>query len=226
MSIIAISNTAGRVPTVNQLLMAESNLGYNRADALLYGLKVIGGVKTVVCLGESLAPGTTHARLHSMLSSADHAAGDSADYDKLIGFNATTGAVEAVSKSSLGGNVARIIELKIVSDIMNPVTGDGKLIFCIPLELNGMNLQLAHAYLTTAASGITTIQIRNITAAADILTTPITIDSTEVTSYTATTPPVINATYEQVSTGDLIAVDVDTVAAASKGLGVILTFNN
>jgi hypothetical protein len=128
-------------------------------------------------------------------------------------------------KDFIKNKPSRIVELKIVSDILNPVIGDGKMIFCIPEELNGFSLISAHAFVTTAAAGSTLIQIRNVTTAQDMLSTLILIDSTEYSSYTSITPSVINPTYKQVSTGNLIAVDIDSVASASKGLGVILIFN-
>ncbi len=93
---IWVSNVAGRIPTVSQLLLAISNLGYNRVDALFYGLKVVGGVKTVVCLGESLEPGSSHTRLHAMDSSIDHAKVLLADYGKIPQANALTGEWELV----------------------------------------------------------------------------------------------------------------------------------
>ena len=55
---IWLSNQEGKVPTVNQLELASANMGYNRADGLYYGLKVNGNVKKVICLGESISPGT------------------------------------------------------------------------------------------------------------------------------------------------------------------------
>lgn len=121
----------------------------------------------------------------------------------------------------------RIIELKIVSDTMNPLVGNGKIIFCIPAEMNQMSLLSAHAYLSTSAPGDTKIMVRNQSNImnADMLSTPITIDTYEPTSYTANVPAVVNPSFKQVATGDLIAIDVDQVAAASKGLGVILIFN-
>lgn len=44
------SAISGRVPSVNQLESTEDGLGYNRADAILYGLKVNGTAKEVVPL--------------------------------------------------------------------------------------------------------------------------------------------------------------------------------
>jgi hypothetical protein len=104
-------------------------------------------------------------------------------------------------------------------------TGDGKLIFCVSDDLNGLNLIDADAFVTTvSSSGTPTIQIRNVTDAVDMLSTLITIDASEFTSYTAAAPPVINGATDDVATGDLIAVDVDVAGTGAKGLGVVLTF--
>jgi len=137
-----ISNIAGRVPTVSQLEQALLNVGYNRVDALFYGLKIVGGVKSVVCLGAELSPPATHARLHSMISAADHAAAAEADYNKVVATNATTGAIEYIEKNiedisfefrdiTLGTEQKYILDIKasypykIISAIMQ--TDDGTL---------------------------------------------------------------------------------------------------
>lgn len=99
MSVIAKSNVAGNKPTVNQLLACDTGLGYNRVDALFYGLQVSSlGVKTVVCLGASLTPGQNHNRQHSMVDALDHAPALSDNYNKLVATNATTGAIEYIDK--------------------------------------------------------------------------------------------------------------------------------
>ena len=69
---IWVSDKPDRIPTVNQLEQAISNLGYNRRDAKWYGLRIVDNVKTVVLLGQSTE--ANHDRLHSMVSAADHAA--------------------------------------------------------------------------------------------------------------------------------------------------------
>ena len=53
-----------------------------------------------------------------------------------------------------------------------------------------------------------------------MLTTKITIDASEFTSYTAAAAPVIDTGNDDVATGDLIAVDVDVAGTGAKGLGV------
>lgn len=116
-------------------------------------------------------------------------------------------------------------ELKVFGDDATLSTGDGKLIMVIPPSVNGLNLVAAHAFVTTvSSSGTPTIQIRNVTDAQDMLSTRITIDASEFTSYTAATAPVINTSYDDVATGDLLAVDVDVAGTGAKGLGVVLTF--
>ena len=58
-----------------------------------------------------------------------------------------------------------------------------------------------------------------------MLTTKISIDASEFTSYTAAAAPVIDTGNDDVATGDLIAIDVDVAGTGAKGLGVILTFS-
>lgn len=116
-------------------------------------------------------------------------------------------------------------EIKVFSDTDTVTTGDGKFIFAIPSDLNGYDLKDAQAFVTTvSSSGLPTVQIRNVTQTADMLTTAITIDVSEFTSYTAATARVIDTANDDVATGDLIAIDVDVAGTGAKGLGVILTF--
>ena len=104
-------------------------------------------------------------------------------------------------------------------------TGDGKAWFMIPAKLNGWNLTAAHAGVTTvSSSGLPTIQIHNATDGQDMLSTRITIDVSEFTSYTALNAPVINTSFDDVATGDRIRIDVDTAGTGTKGLLVALTF--
>jgi hypothetical protein len=119
----------------------------------------------------------------------------------------------------------RVVEIKVLDDTTTVTTGDGKVIVCVPAAFNGLNLTGAHAYVTTvSSSGLPTVQIRNVTDAVDMLTTKVSIDASEFTSYSAATAPVIDTAHDDVATGDLIAVDVDVAGTGAKGLGVILTF--
>lgn len=117
-------------------------------------------------------------------------------------------------------------EIKLFSDTVTATTGDGKFIFAIPEDLDGFSLFSAEAFVSTvSSSGNPTIQVRNVSAAVDMLSTRITIDSGEPTSYTAATPSVVNSLNALVATGQLIALDVDVAGTSAKGLGVILVFS-
>lgn len=120
---------------------------------------------------------------------------------------------------------ASTCQIKVIDDATTLTTGDGKFIFAIPSELNGYNLTAAIAFVTTvSSSGTPTIQIRNVTQAADMLTTRITIDANEYTSSTAAAAAVIDTANDDVAAYDLIAIDVDVAGTGAKGLGLILTF--
>ena len=115
--------------------------------------------------------------------------------------------------------------IKVFSDTTTLATGDGKFIFVISSDLDGARLTAAEAFVTTvSSSGTPTVQVRNITDAVDMLSTAITVDASEYSSYTAATRSVVNATNAVVATGDRIALDVDTAGTGAKGLGVLLKF--
>lgn len=117
-------------------------------------------------------------------------------------------------------------DIKIFSDTESVSTGDGKFIFAISSAIDGFRLAYAHAYVTTvSSSGTPTVQIRNVTDSVDMLSTRITIDANEYTSYTAAAAHVVNAANAEVATGDRIAVDVDVAGTGAMGLGVILGFS-
>ncbi len=104
-------------------------------------------------------------------------------------------------------------------------TGDGKVYITIPEEFNNMNLVKAHAFVYTAStSGTPTVQIHNLTDAADMLSTKITIDANEKNSYTAAAAPVIDTANDDVVEGDVIRIDVDVAGTGTKGLDIMLTF--
>ena len=138
-----------------------------------------------------------------------------------------TDATRAVTPDGLAGSDygKRLIQIKVVDDNTVLTTGDGKIIFCIPPELNGYNLVAAAAFVSTvSSSGLPTVQLRNVTDSVDMLSTKVSIDANEYTSYTAAAAAVIDTAHDDVATGDLIAVDVDVAGTGTKGLGVILNF--
>jgi len=138
-----------------------------------------------------------------------------------------TDAARAVTPDGIAGSDygKRVIQLKLTNEDTALSTGDGAIIFVVSSELNGYNLVDADAAVTTvSSSGTPTYQVRNVTDSVDMLSTSITVDASEYTSYTAATPPVIDTTHDDVATGDLIAIDKDVAGTGEKGDIVVLTF--
>ncbi len=140
---------------------------------------------------------------------------------------AGTDAARTVCPDALAGSNygKRIVEIVLIDPATALAIGDLKAQFIVPLELNGWNLVSAQAGLSVVSSaGTPTYQVRNITDAVDMLSTAITIDANEFTSYTAATPSVVNAAADDVATGDRIAIDKDVAGTGEKGDTIILVF--
>lgn len=142
--------------------------------------------------------------------------------------NTGTDAGRAVSPDGLAGSNfgIRYFQLTAFDYTTDTATGDGAAYLHVPAGLNGMDLVEVHAEVITAGTtGTTDIQIANVTQAADMLSTKITIDSGETGSDTAATAAVIDTANDDVATNDLLRVDVDAVSTtAAKGLIVTLGF--
>ena len=124
-----------------------------------------------------------------------------------------------------GITTSRVAVLKVIADDTALTTGNGKMYFTVPAELNGMNLVTvgAHVY-TVSSSGAITVQIHNLTDSADMLSTAITIDAGDKDSKDATTAAVIDTTHDDVATGDEIRIDVDGAGTDTRGLEIRLGF--
>ena len=145
------------------------------------------------------------------------------------GIYQVTQAVESASEDTL-------VVLKVLAADEAWSTGDGKIYFTIPPELNGAKLISAHAYCYTASItseyGRPTVQVARGRRASptsaptynDMLSTRIYIDIGEYSSTDALFQPVINTAYAYVATRDLIRVDVDGAGIGTKGLDVSLVF--
>ena len=122
-------------------------------------------------------------------------------------------------------NRKRNVLLKLVDDNTSLAIKDNVIVFPAPQELNGFDLVAAHAMVSTvSSSGLPTYMVKNVTTTNNMLSTSITIDASEFTSYTAATAPVINSSYKQVSTGDRIAINKTVAGTGAKGDTIILTF--
>lgn len=178
---------------------------------------LMAGVITALTAGKMTIGGTDGDVI------VDDAAGESVTISKWITRRTSLDDV-ATLVSSLSGN--QVVTL-LVSDPNGSAltTGDGKAYYPIPSTLNGLNLVSVKSFLTTtSSSGDPTVQIANVTQAADMLTTKLSIDAGELTSATATTPAVIDTANDDVATSDILRIDVDVAGTGAKGLIVELQF--
>lgn len=131
------------------------------------------------------------------------------------------------AKIPYGANAAsRYLECVCFAFTTNVVVGDGAFYVHIPAELDKMILTYVHALVITAGTtGTTDIQIANVTNGVDILSTKLTIDSTETGSNTAATAAVINPLNRIVTLNNVLRIDVDAVSTTKpKGLIVTMGF--
>ena len=121
-----------------------------------------------------------------------------------------------------GQTYFRVVSIKVMSDIDILTTGTGKVIWTVPSELNSYQIINVGASITSTGSTQPSaqIQITNLTTTFGILSTQITIDSGQTTSYASGTQPVINSLYKVISTGNQLSVDVNTAGINLKGLQI------
>ena len=130
---------------------------------------------------------------------------------------------DALAGSNLGTRSLQVTAFDYETDV---AVGDGAAYVTVPSSYAGMNLVAVHARVITAGTtGTTDIQIHNLSQTADMLSTKITIDSTETGSDTAATAAVIDTSNDDVASWDILRIDVDAVSTtAPKGLIVTLEF--
>lgn len=128
------------------------------------------------------------------------------------------------------------VELVAVDFATATSTGDGKDYFVVPARLNGYDLVGVRADVFTAGTtGTLNVDLDKCSPIAtgnkcsgtvvDLLSTNLTVDSSEDDSDTAAAPPVIDTSNDGVVTGDTIRVNIDSLhTTPASGLVVILTF--
>jgi hypothetical protein len=118
------------------------------------------------------------------------------------------------------------VQLQVVEALANCGVGDGQAYLTVPQRIGGMDLKRVHAkVITNGTTSTMLIQVRNVTQAADMLSTRISIDSAEPGSDTAAAPAVIDTANDDVAAFDLLAIDIDQVhTTPAKGLLVTLEF--
>lgn len=123
-------------------------------------------------------------------------------------------------------NIVRYFEASLFGFAEDIAVGDGAGYFVVPDAFDGMVLVEAKARVITAGTtGTLDIQVANVTQAADMFSTVLTIDTGETSSETAATPAVIDTGNDDVAADDLLRIDVDVVhTTPAKGLIVTLGF--
>lgn len=118
--------------------------------------------------------------------------------------------------------LTRLIEIHATDTTL--AVGDTLATFFVPTEFDSYDLvRAAAAVKIVSTTGTPTIQLRDVTGTGDMLSTKITIDSGEKTSYTAVTAPVVDTTNDTLLSGQEIAIDIDSAGTAAEDLYVILS---
>lgn len=132
-----------------------------------------------------------------------------------------TGPAGATGATGAPGSTYRYISMPCLAKSQDHAVATNVSANVFELPFNA-TLQLIGAYVDVAGiTGVATIDVNK--NGTSILSTRITIDTTEKTSRTAVTQPVISVSSFLV--GDLITVDIDTIqSTAAKGLTVRMKF--
>lgn len=231
-NIVAHSSATNAVQSTSDAVTVVGNVTYNKPPD--GDTTFSGGLRfdTSTSLAEVSTGTFTAGSLPAATTSAQGAS------ELAIASEVTTGsdATRAVTPDALRGSDAgkRFATLVCVGTNTALTTGDGKgeVCFRVPSEMNGWNLVGASARLgDDSSSGTPTFQVRRqrltsatATSDADMLSTAITVDATEFDSKDATTPAVINASNDDVNTGDAIFADCDTAGTGTKGMIIQLVF--
>ena len=212
-------STENKITLANlwKIINAFTSLGAadDSADAIAIYDATAAAVKTITLANLWKA-------INALTAMTDVASGDS-----IAVYDASGSAAKKATMLEAAAGMGRIVQLPAIEWTTNCSTGDGKFYIVIPSYLNGLDMIGVHAKVITAGTtGTMDIQIRNVTQAADMLTVKITIDSGELGSDTALTPPTIDTNNDDVASFDTIAIDIDAIhsGTAAKGLLVTLVF--
>lgn len=116
-----------------------------------------------------------------------------------------------------------ILYIKCFKDDEALKVANGVLNFIIPDTLNNTKIVSVHGAVSVAStSGLPTARLYNITKGVYVLSTNVTIDANEYTSYTAETQPVVNASNNLLNTGDRMQIDLTAIGTGAKGFDMII----
>jgi len=152
--------------------------------------------------------------------------------------NTGTDASRYVSPDALAGSNLgrRVVQLVVFDFATDNTTGNGKFYFDVPAEFSGMNLVGVRGKVyTTGTTGVVSVALTRCAVVAtgnpcsgttvQMLSTNLTVDSGEASSDTAATAAVIDAASDDVTTDQVIRVDVAAIhTTPAKGLSLTLSF--
>lgn len=134
----------------------------------------------------------------------------------------------AVTPDGLAGSDfgKRIVEIMVVAPTTDVSATDGQAYFVVPTELNGYDLvRVAATVITAGSTNSTVIDIYSVTQSHDVLSTGMNIETNETSTRTSATPGTIDTTYHNMSTGEVLRIDVTSVSTTKpKGLIVEMVF--
>jgi hypothetical protein len=182
-------------------------------EALITRLKAVtDGVSGADLIGATGISGLTGATVQALL-------------EYIAGLIVTVPTAASLPKTDENGMVdpflTHTIEFILADASTTPEIGDGKAWHRVSALEAGMNLVGGAAHNTTDGEGATTIMLRRDRAGtmADMLSTAITIDTTERDSKDAAAC-VVNAANDDLAEGDLIWVDLDAIGTGAFGTTV------
>lgn len=131
---------------------------------------------------------------------------------------------DGLAGSDYGKRVVRVI---LLDEDTALTTGDGWANVKYPIgpDLNGWNLTDVTAFVdTVSSSGTPTFQIYDLDETADLLTTRVTIDASELDSTSPATEMVIDTSHDDMVTGHRLRFDCDVAGTGTMGCQLELVF--
>jgi len=127
------------------------------------------------------------------------------------------------------------VQRQVIGPATTITTGDGKVYIRVSPKMNGMVLTAVHVQLVTvSSSGAVNVDVARCATVAtgnacsgtvvDMLSTNLTVDANEDDSSTAAAAAVIDTANDDVTTNQVIRVDVDSAGTGAAGLYITLDF--
>jgi len=136
----------------------------------------------------------------------------------------STGSAPSWGRVKSAGIGGRLIQIRAIRHDRSVAVANGIAYWTVPSDLNGYNVTSIHCAVSTASSsGTPTFRVYNATDSQYLLSTNVTIDANELTSYTAATQPVIDTDHDDLATGDLLRFDCTVSGTGTQGLEFIIT---